>query len=126
VRHELSWTHYRILSRLTEEVSRKYYIEESIRGTWSSRDLQRQISSMTYKRALKNGAGKPASPSIHDFIKDPYIFEFLQLPADKRNSERSIETVIIDHLQQFLLRFGKGFAFVARQRLMLFVATAVP
>ncbi|HJY11779.1 MAG TPA: PDDEXK nuclease domain-containing protein, partial [Flavobacterium sp.] len=49
-------------------------------------------------------------------IKDPYIFEFLGLASDVQNSERSIESSIIDHLQKFLLEFGKGFAFVARQQ----------
>lgn len=71
---------------------------------------------MSYERSLKNGNTQNFAPSIHDFLKDPYIFEFLQLPKDTKNSERSIETAIIDHLQQFLLEFGKGFAFVARQQ----------
>lgn len=54
--------------------------------------------------------------NIQNFIKDPYIFEFLGLPCEIKNSEFALETAIINHLQQFLLEFGKGFAFVARQQ----------
>jgi hypothetical protein len=50
------------------------------------------------------------------FIKDPYIFEFLGLPIDKKQTETRIETTLISHLQQFLMELGKGFAFVARQQ----------
>jgi hypothetical protein len=55
-------------------------------------------------------------PLIQNLLKDPYIFEFLGLPVDTKNTEFEIETAIINHLQQFLLELGKGFAFVARQQ----------
>ncbi len=55
-------------------------------------------------------------PSIQNLIKDPYIFEFLGLPTHTKNTEFAIETAIIDHIQKFLLEFGKGFAFVERQQ----------
>lgn len=116
LRHELSWTHYRILSRLETKEKRDYYLNESIAGNWTSRVLQRQINTLTFERALTKSRTTEQAPSIQDFIKDPYIFEFLKLPQDTRNSERSVETSIIDHMQQFMLEFGKGFAFVARQQ----------
>lgn len=50
------------------------------------------------------------------FIKEPYIFEFLKLSADTRQTENNIETALINHLQQFMMELGKGFAFVARQQ----------
>lgn len=116
LRHELSWTHYRLLSRLNSEEKIKYYISESINNNWNSRVLQRQINSLAFERVLKHKSDESNSESIHNLIKDPYVFEFLGLSSDVKNSERSIETSIIDHLQQFLLEFGRGFAFVARQQ----------
>jgi predicted nuclease of restriction endonuclease-like (RecB) superfamily len=116
LRTELSWTHYRLLSRLETEEKRMYYLNESIASNWNSRDLQRQISSLTFERVLETKKTVSNSDTIHSLIKDPYIFEFLGLQADIKNTENSIETAIIEHIQKFLLEFGKGFAFVARQQ----------
>ncbi len=118
VRTELSWTHYRLLSRLDSEQKRKYYLTESLTSNWNSRELQRQINSLAFERVVKH---LPANetPTIQNLIKDPYIFEFLGLPIDTKNTEFTIETAIIDHIQKFLLEFGKGFAFVARQQHMV-------
>lgn len=115
VRTELSWTHYRLLSRLDTEIKRNYYLTESITANWNSRELQRQINSLAFERVVKHLPANEKS-SIQNLIKDPYIFEFLGLNPDTKNSEFAIETSIIDHLQKFLLEFGKGFAFVARQQ----------
>lgn len=114
VRTELSWTHYRLLSRLDGEERRIFYINEAISGNWSSRVLQRQIETLSFERTLTNP--NPTAPNIQDFIKDPYIFEFLGINPEASTTERNLETAIIDHLQKFLLEFGKGFAFVARQQ----------
>jgi predicted nuclease of restriction endonuclease-like (RecB) superfamily len=116
LRHELSWTHYRLLSRLETEEKRIYYLYECIDANWNSRDLQRQISSLTYERVLENKKNISKSETIQNLIKDPYIFEFLGLQPDVKNSENNIETAIIEHIQKFLLEFGKGFAFVSRQQ----------
>jgi len=116
VRHELSWTHYRLLSRLDSEEKRKFYIEESITSNWNSRELQRQIHSLSYERSLTEPKTNNPKPNIQDYIKDPYIFEFLGLDPDTKNTEKTLESAIINHLQKFLLEFGKGFAFVARQQ----------
>ena len=116
LRHELSWTHYRLICRLDSEQKRDYYLQESIENNWSNLTLQRQINSLAFERVLQHKPEETESVSIQNLIKDPYIFEFLGLPANIKNSENSIESAIIDHLQQFLLEFGKGFAFVARQK----------
>jgi len=115
LRTELSWTHYRLLSRLDSEQKRKYYLTESLTSNWNSRELQRQINSLAFERVVKH---LPANetPTIQNLIKDPYIFEFLGFPIDTKNTEFAIETAIIDHIQKFLLELGKGFAFVARQQ----------
>ena len=115
LRTELSWTHYRLLARLDSEQKRSYYLKESIAANWNSRELQRQINSLAFERVVKHLPTQD-KPTIQNLIKDPYIFEFLGLSADTRNTEFAIETAIIDHIQKFLLELGKGFAFVARQQ----------
>ena len=114
LRHELSWTHYRLLIRLNNFDKINYYINESIQNNWNYRDLKRQINSLAYERVLKHT--KTTDETIYRVLKDPYIFEFLGLKTDEKISEKNIETAIIDHIQKFLLEFGKGFAFVARQQ----------
>ena len=116
LRQELSWTHYRLLSRLDSEKKRAYYLNESVANNWNSRTLQRQINSLAFERVLTHEKPSDHHENILNLIKDPYIFEFLGLPQDEKNSEHTIETTIINHIQQFLLEFGKGFAFVARQQ----------
>lgn len=99
LRHELSWTHYRLLSRLNSDEKINYYLNESIQNNWNSRTLQRQIKSLAFERVLDNKSIETSPDTIHNLIKDPYIFEFLGLSPEAKNSERSIETSIIDHLQ---------------------------
>lgn len=115
LRTELSWTHYRLLSRVDSDQKRSYYLNESIASNWNSRELQRQINSLAFERLVKFFPEKE-KPTIQNLLKDPYIFEFLGLPNDSKNTEFAIETAIIDHIQKFLLELGKGFAFVARQQ----------
>jgi predicted nuclease of restriction endonuclease-like (RecB) superfamily len=114
LRHELSWTHYRLLIRLNNSDKMNYYLNESVQNNWNYRDLKRQINSLAYERVLEHK--KSSAENIHSILKDPYIFEFLGLKPDEKISEKDIETAIIDHIQKFLLEFGKGFAFVARQQ----------
>jgi predicted nuclease of restriction endonuclease-like (RecB) superfamily len=116
LRSKLSWTHYRILSRIDSKDKRIFYLNESIVSNWNSRMLQRQINSLAFERVLTHQNTIQEKQNIQSFIKDPYIFEFLGLSPETRNSEHTIESAIIDHIQQFLLEFGKGFAFVARQQ----------
>ncbi|MBC7412601.1 MAG: DUF1016 domain-containing protein [Bacteroidia bacterium] len=116
LRHELSWTHYRLLSKLESDIKRNYYINEAIIANWNCRELQRQINTLSFERMLQHNTSTEAPLTIHNVIKDPYIFEFLGLPTYVKNTEYAIESAIIEHIQQFLLEFGKGFAFVARQQ----------
>ena len=114
VRHELSWTHYRIISRLDAEDLRNQYVTLAVEGRWDTRTLQRNITSQYLGRILDSNRSEIPKPE--QLIKDPYIFEFLGFPADVTTSENKIETALINHLQQFLMELGKGFAFVARQQ----------
>ena len=119
LRHELSWTHYRLLSRVDSEQKRMYYLNESIIGNWNSRTLQRQITSLTYDRILEHKTEVSEKLEIQNIIKDPYIFDFLGFENNIKNTENKIESAILEHIQKFLLEFGKGFAFVARQQHIL-------
>lgn len=115
LRQELSWSHYRLLSRVESEQKRSYYLNEAIDKNLNTRQLQREINSLSFDRVVKH---LPANekPTIQSLIKDPNIFDFLDLQQNAKNAEKTVETAIINHLQSFLLEFGKGFAFVARQQ----------
>ena len=120
----LSWTHYRLLLSIKSDIARTYYEKEAIASGWSVRDLQRAIHSQYYERllsthngdlpALPTGESKPKNPL--EYIKNPVVAEFLGLPEPGRFDESELEQAIIDHLAQFLLELGKGYAFVARQK----------
>lgn len=126
VRSELSWTHYRILTRVEDPHAREWYVNEVIAQNWSSRALERQIGRLYYERLLasQDRAAVRAEaeqkiaelpPSPRDFVRDPVLLEFLGLPETGRLLESDLEQALIDHLQSFLLELGKGFAFVERQ-----------
>lgn len=125
VRGELSWTHYRLLMKVENKDARNYYINEAIEQNWSTRTLERQINSLYYerilssknKKALKTKSEKEAEKSnVLEFVKDPYVLEFLQLKQNETLYEQDLETELINKLQYFLLELGKGFSFVARQK----------
>ncbi len=125
LRSDLSWTHYRSLMRVADEDARNYYLEEAVKSGWSSRQLDRQINSFYYQRTLasRDKAGVAAEihtlepkPEYEKIIKDPYVLEFLDLPANEHFYESELEQALIDHLQKFLLELGRGYSFVARQK----------
>jgi len=126
VRTELSWTHYRRLIRIENQQARDWYIGESIANHWSARALDRQVSKLYYERLLSSKEKAPLQQEAaeksralqvdtKDVLRDPYIFDFLNLP-DQTLFESDIEQSLIDNLQQFLLELGRGFAFVSRQQ----------
>lgn len=125
LRSELSWTHYRLIMRVEGEDARNYYINEAIEQNWSTRTLERQINSLYFERILSSKnkkaliakTAKEAEPNqVLDFVKDPYVLEFLQLKQQSVLYEQQLEAELIDKLQEFLLELGKGFSFVARQK----------
>lgn len=130
VRTELSWTHYRALLKVDNEQTRQWYIKEAIEQSWSARALERQIGALYYERllstqvkqqdpqpVLSEGQQKTHDLALtaKDYLRDPYIFDFLGLP-NASLQESDLEQALIDNLQQFLLELGKGFAFVERQQ----------
>lgn len=130
VRSELSWTHYRRLMRLENTSAREWYLQEAISQNWSARALDRQIGKLYYERLLASkdkqlleaeaqANTQPLLDSAKDYLRDPYILDFLNL-QDKSYQEAELEQAIISNLQQFLLELGKGFAFVERQQRIRF------
>ena len=96
----------------------EYYCNEARAQNWTVRQLERNIKSHNFQRLLSTQATPSptsANPVHLDFIKDPYVLEFLQLPEAGPLKESRLEQAIIDELQKFLLELGKGFSFVARQ-----------
>ena len=124
LRRELSWTHYRMLMRVNDPKAREYYASECAAAGWSSRELERQITTFAYQRTVSNQQVQEKLPMkaentlapYKDFIRDPYVLEFLELKPPAEFYERDIEQGIIEHLQKFLLELGRGFSFVARQK----------
>ena len=120
----LSWSHYLFLMRIDNPAERQFYEIESARNHWSLREMKRQFGSALYERlALSRDKSKVAELARNgqiveqpsDLIKDPYVLEFLGLPELPVYSESTLESRIIDHLQDFLMEMGKGFTFVGRQ-----------
>ncbi len=127
LRSQLTWTHYRLLLSVENEQARQWYIDETIASAWSSRQLERQISTLYYERLLASREQTPVkdeaaeltvSLAAENFIKDPYVLEFLDLKDYPSLRESDLEQALIDKLQGFLLELGRGFCFVARQKLM--------
>jgi predicted nuclease of restriction endonuclease-like (RecB) superfamily len=127
LRRELTWTHYRILMRVEKSEAREWYMTEAADRNWSTRALERQINSLYYERLLMSREKSPVTEEMNekvnplaatprDFIKDPYVLEFLGLKDNSSFREAELEAAIIGKLQAFMLELGKGFAFVARQQ----------
>ncbi|UOE42126.1 PDDEXK nuclease domain-containing protein [Chryseobacterium suipulveris] len=122
---QLSWTQYKFLLRVDTEEQREFYIAETIKNNWTSRQLERQVYSNLYERLLISNnkedvlavARNEKQPSdAKEIIKDPMYLEFLGLKREASYYEKDLEQAIITHLQEFLLELGNGFSFVARQK----------
>lgn len=117
---KLSWSHNRLIMRVDDPKARDYYLSEGAAQQWSVRQLERNIQTHSFQRLISSQVGDAEGSAAHgdtlgDFIKDPYVLEFLQLPEMGQIKENQLEQAIIDELQKFLLELGKGFSFVARQ-----------
>ena len=127
LRDQLSWTHYRLLIKVGKPSAREWYMNEAVSENWSSRALERQINSLYYERLLMSKDKKPVLREAEEktamlrqepseFMKDPYVLEFLNIKDMSNFRESELEQSIIGKIQEFLLELGKGFAFVARQK----------
>ena len=125
---KLSFTHLAAILPISDPLERAFYETMAIRGTWSVRELQRQIDSNYYFRSgwsqkpealAKLVEGKAETDTLALDIKSPFTFEFLGLQAKDVVEESDLETALITHLQDFILELGMGFCFEERQKKML-------
>ena len=121
---KLSWSHYAELLTVSDDLSRLFYEQQTIHENWSFREMKRQIESALFQRLAMSKSKEEILALAHkgqqiqeasDIIKDPYIFEFLELQKNSIVKERGLENKLIENLQRFLLELGKGFAFVSKQ-----------
>jgi len=122
-RFPLPWSHYVRLLSVSDLDARSFYETEALRGGWSLRQLDRQISTLYYERTIRSrrslttggphaGGGNAAVGEQE--IKDPLVLEFLGLKNEY--SETAVEEALIQHLEHFLLELGNDFAFLAGQK----------
>lgn len=123
----LTWSHYRVLLQEKNTDARKWYEKEAFEQTWAVKTLQRNISSQYYFRLLMSQNKKPVEEEMKaltqdfqndklEFVKNPFIAEFLGFSTEIDLSESKLESAILTNLQKFLMEMGKGYAFVARQQ----------
>ena len=127
VSHKLTWSHYFELLKCDDTLEFQFYYNEAIKSGWKVRELKRQMKSCLFQRlalstdktgtlALANEGHQVQTPQ--DIIRDPFVLEFAGLPKQKRYKESDLEKALKDHMEQFLLEIGRGFAFVGRQYAM--------
>lgn len=124
----LNWSHICELLGIEDVNKRDFYEKETINSSWSIRELKRQIDSSLYERLLLS-SGKENKEKVfdlskngqtlekpEDIVKNPYVFEFLGIPEKKPVFEKELETLLIKHIEDFLLELGRGFMFVGSQQ----------
>ena len=126
--NRLSATHLVLLSNIKDPLKRAFYEQETIRGCWTVKELDRQISSQYYERMGlskdKKGLQRLTDKNVQqltprDIIHDPVSLEFLGLQSQDVYTETRLETIILNHLQMVLMEMGRGFCFEARQKRIL-------
>jgi predicted nuclease of restriction endonuclease-like (RecB) superfamily len=124
----LSFTHFTLLLPIDDPIKRQFYELECIKGTWSVRELNRQIKTLYYERSGLSKLPEKLSTEVQlkaeketmfSAIKSPFTFEFLGLKSKDVVYESDVEQAIIEHLQDFILELGHGFCFEARQKRIL-------
>jgi predicted nuclease of restriction endonuclease-like (RecB) superfamily len=126
---QLTWSHFQRVSRVNDPQARQYYLKEAAANAWSVRTLDRNIATLYYQRLISSQVKELVEKEMidktkdfqhhtFDFIKNPTVLEFLNLPANMGYTERAFESALINNLQHFILELGKGFAFVERQQLI--------
>ena len=121
--HNLEWTHVRRVLSVTNPEARLWYLTSASENMWSTRELDRNISSQYFERRLAAQLPTNAEdlPTLSDkdpqeYIKNPVVAEFMGFRRDSTYSESELEQALIDNLEKFILELGRGFAFVERQQ----------
>ena len=115
--------------KVEDKKARQFYLDECAKANWSTRQLERQINTLSYQRLLASHGNydvvedttkQEKTKTPEDIIRDPYVLEFLGLEQNASFYESDLEQALIDHLQKFLLELGRGFSFVGRQHRISF------
>ena len=118
---QITWTHNIEILRVESKEQRLWYINKTIENGWSVNVLAHQINTNLYERQIKqkkisnfkNKLPSPQSELALETMKDPYIFDFIDLKEDAK--EKDLEDALINNITKVLLELGKGFAFVGHQ-----------
>ena len=122
---KLTWTHIQKVLRVSDEKARIFYLTEAAENMWSVRTLDRNISTLYYNRIVASIDKKTVEDEMkekikslqtEEFIKNPVVLEFLDLPSNMSYTESQLEKALTDDIQKFMMELGKGFAFVERQQ----------
>ena len=122
---KLTWSHFQKVLRVSDEKARIFYLTEAAENMWSVRTLDRNISTLYYDRIVASIDKKTVEDEMkdktkklqaEDFIKNPIVLEFLDLPTNMSYTENELEKALTDDIQKFMMELGKGFAFVERQQ----------
>ena len=122
---KLTWTHIQKVLRVSDEKARIFYLTEAAENMWSVRTVDRNISTLYYNRIVASIDKQIVENEMQDktkklqakeFIKNPVVLEFLDLPTSMSYTENELEKALIDDIQKFMMELGKGFAFVERQQ----------
>ena len=122
---KLTWSHFQKVLRVSDEKARIFYLTEAAENMWSVRTLDRNISTLYYNRIVASIDKKTVEDEMkekikslqtEEFIKNPVVLEFLDLPTNMSYTENELEKALTDDIQKFMMELGKGFAFVERQQ----------
>ena len=122
---KLTWSHFQKVLRVSDEKARIFYLTEATENMWSVRTLDRNISTLYYNRIVASIDKKTVEDEMkekikslqtEEFIKNPVVLEFLDLPSNMSYTESQLEKALTDDIQKFMMELGKGFAFVERQQ----------
>ena len=122
---KLTWSHFQKVLRVSDEKARIFYLTEATENMWSVRTLDRNISTLYYNRIVASIDKKTVEDEMkekikslqtEEFIKNPVVLEFLDLPTNMSYTENELEKALTDDIQKFMMELGKGFAFVERQQ----------
>ena len=122
---KLTWSHFQKVLRVSDEKARIFYLTEAAENMWSVRTLDRNISTLYYNRIVASIDKKTVEDEMKEktkklqakeFIKNPVVLEFLDLPTNMSYTENELEKALTDDIQKFMMELGKGFAFVERQQ----------
>ena len=122
---KLTWSHFQKVLRISDKKARIFYLTEAAENMWSVRTLDRNISTLYYNRIVASIDKKIVENEMKDktkklqaeeFIKNPVVLEFLDLPTNMSYTESQLEKALTDDIQKFMMELGKGFAFVERQQ----------